>query len=124
MIEQADSELAGLYLSLYFDEDVSVTIVDNLRTRNFLVQSARDMALLGRDDADQLKYAVSQRWTMVTHNRTDFENLHYRYTTTGQKHFGIVIAKRRRNEAVLVAKLLNLLNTVSAEEAENQLYYL
>jgi hypothetical protein len=109
MTEQADGELAALYLSLYFDEDVSVTVVDNLRTRNFRVQSARDVYLLGRDDDDQLKYAVSQRHTIVTHNRTDFENLHYRYATTSQRHFGIVIAKRRRNEAVLVAKLLNLL---------------
>lgn len=124
MSEQADEELAALYLSLYFDEDVSATLAENIRTRSFRVQSARDVHMLGRDDDAQLAYAVSHRFMVVTHNRNDFEKLHYDYLATGQRHYGIVIAKRRRNEAVLVAKLLNLLNTVSAEEAENQLYYL
>jgi hypothetical protein len=124
MSEQADKELAALYLSLYFDEDVSATLTENIHTRSFRVQSARNVHMLGRDDEEQLAYAVLHRYTVVTHNRNDFEKLHYYYLATSQRHYGIVIAKRRRNEAVLVAKLLNLLNTVSAEEAENQLFYL
>jgi hypothetical protein len=124
MSEQAVAELLALYISLYFDEDVSATLVDNFRTRSFRVQSARDVHMLGRNDDEQMSYAVSQRFTIVTHNRTDFENLHYQYMAAGESHYGIVIAKRRHNEAILVAKLLNLLNIVSAEEAENQLYYL
>ncbi len=35
MTEYADQEVAGLYVRLYFDEDVSAGIVENLRQRGF-----------------------------------------------------------------------------------------
>jgi len=35
MAERADQELQALYVRLYFDEDVSAGIVENLRQRGF-----------------------------------------------------------------------------------------
>ena len=50
MTENKEGEFSTLYIHLYFDEDVSVSIVENLRTRGFDVLSARDAEALGRSD--------------------------------------------------------------------------
>jgi len=71
--EDKEGEISTLYIHLYFDEDVSVGIVENLRTRGFDVLSVRDAGVLGRSDDEQMLYAVSQKRAMVTHNRVDFE---------------------------------------------------
>ena len=46
MTERTEAELASLYIPLYFDEDVSADIVNNLLTRGFDVLSARDEGML------------------------------------------------------------------------------
>ena len=56
MTERTDPELQALYLRLYFDEDVSASIVENLRQRGFDVLSARDASRLHLDDDTQLRY--------------------------------------------------------------------
>ena len=75
-----------------------------------------------RDDA-QMLYAVSQRRAIVTHNRVDFEREHRKFVENGLKHYGVIIAKRRKPEEV-VTRLLALLDDVSADEIENQLRYI
>lgn len=124
MTERAGEELASLYIPLYFDEDVSADIVNNLRTPGFDVASARDHGMLRRDDDEQMAHAVSQRRAVVTHNRVHFENQHRKLLETGRKHYGIIIAKRRPKDTQVVAKLLALLNTLTAEEMENQIRYI
>jgi hypothetical protein len=123
MIENKEGEFSTLYIHLYFDEDVSVGIVENLRTRGFDVLSVRDAGARGRSDDEQMLYAVSQKRAIVTHNRVDFENQHVKFLENGMKHYGVIVAKRRRDTEV-VAKLLELLDTVTAEEMRNQLRYI
>ena len=41
MTDRADRDLLALYVRLYFDEDISRDIVENLRQRGFDVLSAR-----------------------------------------------------------------------------------
>lgn len=113
----------SLYIHLYFDEDVSLGIVENLRTRGFDVLSARDAGALGRSDDDQMLYAISQRRAVVTHNRADFERQHEKFIEQGLKHYGVIVAKRRK-DAEVAAKLLALLDQVTAEEMEDQLRYI
>jgi hypothetical protein len=60
---------------------------------------------------------------LVTHNRHDFEARHRRHLDEGTKHCGIVIAKRRSRDETTVAKLLDLLNSVTADEMQMQLRY-
>lgn len=124
MTEYADKELADLYIRFYFDEDVSVDIVANLQRRGFDALSARDANMLKRDDDAQLGFAVSQRRAFVTHNRADFEALHRQCLKAQHSHYGIIIAKRRRHDSQVVAKLLDLLNTVTADEMRGQLRYI
>jgi len=124
MTDQADQDLLALYLRLYFDEDVSAAIVENLRQRGFDVLSARDADRLHLDDDSQLAFAVAQDWAFVTHNRYDFEQRHQQYLKEGREHRGIIIAKRRPGDTAVVAKLLALLNEVTGDEMISQLRYI
>lgn len=63
------------------------------------------------------------RRAVVTHNRVDFEKPHAKFLESGMTHYGMIIAKRRK-DADVVAKLLALLDTVTAEEMQNQLSYI
>ena len=123
MTEDKEGEFSTLYIHLYFDEDVSVGIVENLRTRGFDVLSVRDAGALGRSDDEQMLYAVSQKRAMVTHNRMDFEKQHVKFLENGMQHYGVIVVKRRRDTEV-VSKLLALLDSVTAEEMKNQLRYI
>ena len=123
MTEEKDGEFSTLYIHLYFDEDVSVGIVENLRTRGFDVLSVRDAGARGRSDDEQMLYAVSQKRAIVTHNRVDFEKQHVKFLENGMQHYGVIVAKRRKDTEV-VAKLLELLDTFTAEEMKNQLRYI
>jgi hypothetical protein len=124
MTERADQDLLPLYIRLYFDEDVSVDIVRNLRQRGFDVLSTHEARRLQLDDDAQLSFAVEERRALVTHNRRDFELRHERTLEHGKTHYGIIIARRRPNDGAVVSRLLALLNSVSAEEMLNQLRYI
>lgn len=124
MTNGADQDLLALYVRLYFDEDVSASIVDNLRQRGFDVASARDVGRLQLDDASQLAFAAADGRAIVTHNRLDFERLHQSYLSEGREHHGIIIAKRRPSDIAVVLKLLALLNEVTADDMLNQLRYI
>lgn len=123
MTEQADAVLHALYMRLLFDEDVSVEIVANLKSRGFDVLTVRDAGRLHLADEAQLAFAVQEERALVTHNRIDFELLHAQYLATQRRHFGIIIAKRRVQDYVVVRKLLSVLNSFSSEEMQNQLHY-
>jgi predicted nuclease of predicted toxin-antitoxin system len=123
MTENNEGEFSFLYIHLYFDEDVSVGIVENLQTRGFDVLSARDAGALGKADDEQMLYAVSERRAVVTHNRADFEKQHVKFLESGMNHYGVIAVKRRK-DAEVVNKLLALLEAVTAEEMKNQLRYI
>jgi hypothetical protein len=116
-------ETTSLYIHLYFDEDVSAGVIKNLRTRGFDVLSTHEADMLGKSDDEQMLCAISFQRAILTHNRSDFESQHKKFIEHGLKHYGIIIAKRRK-DAEVVAKMLNLLDTVTAEEMENQLRYI
>jgi uncharacterized protein DUF5615 len=50
-----------LFIELYLDEDVDVLIADLLRARGFKVTTTQEIGKLGKDDEEQLEYAVTQR---------------------------------------------------------------
>jgi len=114
--------LSRLFIELYFDEDVSVFVADLIRARGFSVTTTREAGRLGATDEEQLAHAVGLRRTFLTHNRADFEQLAREYFAAGRSHCGIVIAVRRPPRE-LAGRLLSLLNTVTADEMENQLRY-
>lgn len=117
------SGATGIFAALYFDEDVSIQVVRAIQNRGFDVACPLDRGTLGMGDAEQLALAVSERRGFVTHNRRHFEKLHQRYVAEGKKHFGIVLAVRRGDYRVTVRGLLKLLDKFTADEFENQLFF-
>jgi predicted nuclease of predicted toxin-antitoxin system len=112
-----------LFVDIYLDEDVSVLIAKLLQARGFDAVTARDEGMLGQDDPDQLAYAISVGRSIVTHNRVHFEQLHGEYLAASEKHFGIIIATRR-SPYEITQRLATLLNTFTADEVKNQLFYI
>lgn len=112
-----------LFIELYLDEDVPVLVAELLRAHGFSAVTARDAGLLGKDDVDQLAYAVSHARAIVTHNRADFEDLAKGYFAAGQPHYGIIVA-RRRTPFEVVRRLLILLDSVTADEMQNQVRWI
>jgi predicted nuclease of predicted toxin-antitoxin system len=112
-----------LFVELYFDEDVDILVADLMRARGFTVKTTREEGRLHDNDEAQLAYAVSQQCAVVTHNRTDFENLARLYFETRQTHFGIIIAVRRPPYEI-AKRLASILNQTTADEMQNQIRYI
>lgn len=115
--------MSQIFICLYLDEDVNVLVADLLKARGFDAITARDARQLQATDAEQLMYAVSQERTLVTHNRTDFEELVRDYFASGQMHCGVIFAVRRSPQEI-AQRLLAILNQVTADEMQNQVRYI
>lgn len=115
--------MSRLFIELYLDEDVHVVIADLLQGRGFLAKTVRDVGQLEKSDEEQLAYAVSQRKTLLTHNRHDFEALAREYASAGKTHYGIILAVRYPPYEI-VRRLMRFLNDVTADEMKNQVRYI
>jgi predicted nuclease of predicted toxin-antitoxin system len=113
----------SLFICLYLDEDVNVLVAQLLRAQGFDVTTARDAGQLQATDAEQLAYAVSQGRTLVTHNRTDFEELVVDYFNSGQIHYGVIFAVRRSPQDI-AHRLIAILNQMTSDEMQNQVRYI
>jgi len=115
--------MSRLFIELYLDEDVVVLVAGLIRARGFQTITTQEAGRTGKDDEEQLAYAVSQHKTFLTHNRVHFEALAQEYFAAGKTYYGIIIAVRRPVYE-LVQRLLVILNRVTAGEIENQIRYI
>ena len=115
--------MSRLLIELYLDEDVDVLVAELLRAHGFVAVTTQEAGQKGNDDDEQLTYAVSRQQTLLTHNRDHFLALAQKYFTTGEKHYGIIIAVRRPPQEI-VRRLLPILNQITADEMENQVRYI
>ena len=65
----------------------------------------------------------SRGFTLVTHNRADYEALAEQYRIASRAHAGIIIAVRR-SVTVLAARLLGILDTDAADEIADVVRYI
>ncbi len=112
-----------LFIDLYLDEDVDVVLSHLVRARGFRVMTTQEAGHVGNTDAEQLAFATDQGKTILTHNRIDFEALARRYFEDKKTHSGIIIAVRRHPKE-LARRVLILLNSLTADEIENQVRYI
>lgn len=112
-----------VFIKLYLDEDVDVTVGDIVRTQGFEVFTTTQLSRKGKSDAEQLEFAVSRKWTIVTNNRLDYENLATEYFEMGKTHYGIIMAVRRPPNEI-AARLLGILNNFTVDEIINQIHYI
>ncbi|UBF29029.1 DUF5615 family PIN-like protein [Kovacikia minuta CCNUW1] len=115
--------MTGIFIHIYLDEDVDVLVASLLCSRGFEATTAHQAGQLGKTDAEQLEYAVSQRTAILTHNRIDFENLAREYFEQEKLHYGIIVAVRNPYQEI-VQRLLTILNSTTADEMANQLLYI
>ncbi|MEO1094447.1 MAG: DUF5615 family PIN-like protein [Cyanobacteria bacterium J06638_28] len=115
--------MSDIFIHVYLDEDVDILIANLLRSRSFDATTARPAKQLGKTDAEQLAYATSQRAAILTHNRTDFEELAQQYFDTARSHSGIIVAVRRPYTEI-VKRLLTILDSTTADEMGNQILYI
>jgi predicted nuclease of predicted toxin-antitoxin system len=115
--------LKQLFIDLYLDEDVDVVLSHLVRARGFRVMTTQEAGHVGNTDAEQLAFATDQGKTILTHNRVDFEALARRYFEDKKTHSGIIIAVRRHPKE-LARRVLILLNSLTADEIENQIRYI
>jgi predicted nuclease of predicted toxin-antitoxin system len=112
-----------LFASVYLDEDTSVVIADLLKANGIHALTVRDAGQLSKSDEQQLLFAASKKMAILTHNRADFEELAAAFSASGRSHSGIIIAVRRTPHEIL-EKLLHLLNEWTADEIDNQVFYI
>jgi predicted nuclease of predicted toxin-antitoxin system len=113
-----------LFISLYLDEDVSIKIAVNLQNRGFDVLHAVEAGMLSARDEEQIEKAILEQRTFLTHNKKHFRILHEKYLVSGKKHFGIIVAGRKRNFFETIKRLLDIIQTFSPEEMENQIRFI
>ncbi len=111
-----------LFIKLYLDEDVDVVIAAMLRARGFGVTTTQAEGNLGAADATQLAHAADKQMAVLTHNRQDFERLFEDCASSGRSHSGIIVAFRRPAREI-VRRLIVILNSVTADEMDNQIRY-
>ena len=112
-----------LFATLYIDEDVSVLVATLLQARGVDVLTARDQKMLGQQDQEQLAFAVAQRRCLLTHNRDHFLALHLQYIAEKKRHSGIIIAVKR-NPYELAERIGMLINRMTADEIEDQIFFM
>lgn len=71
--------MSRLFIELHLDEDTDVLIADLVRSRGFKVTTAQEAGQIGKQDDEQLAYALSQRSALLTHNHVHFEALAREY---------------------------------------------
>lgn len=115
-----------MQIRLYVDEDAMArTLVKGLRARGVDVTTVLDEGMSEQNDAAQLEYAIQQGRVLYTFNVSHFCQLHTDYIAQGKKHEGIIVVYRQRySVGEQIRRLLNLINTKSAEEMRNTLQFL
>lgn len=115
--------MTDIFIHVYLDEDVDVLVATLLRSRGFEAITTHQAGQLGKTDTEQLGYAVSQKASILTHNRTDFEDLAREYFEQEKPHYGIIIAARNPCQEIM-KRLLVILCSTTADEMENQILYI
>lgn len=111
---------------LYFDEDTGDTgLVRALRQRGITVETTQGLNRKGLSDPEQLAFAASEGFTIVTANVGHYVALHSDYILASREHAGIICLS---NQKVSVGRQLRGLVAIqqehSAETMRNNLEFL
>lgn len=78
-------------MKFYLDEDISPKIAEILRQKGIEAKSAHETGMIGASDFEQLSYAASKNYCMVTRNRNDFIQLTIIFFNENRPHSGLLI---------------------------------
>ena len=113
-------------MRLYVDEDAEQrSLVRALRERGIDVTTALEAGMIGHSDEEQLDHAVREERAIYTLNVGDFARLHQEYLAAGRRHCGIiVIPSQRYDVGRKIRRLVDLVETKSAQEIRNCIEFL
>jgi hypothetical protein len=113
-------------IRLYVDEDASEhSVVKALRNRGIDVITALDAGMSGAADEAHLAFAISQGRIIYSLNVGHFCRLHGEFLAQNRDHSGIIlIPKQRYSIGEKVRRLMQLIDSSSAEEMRNRLEFL
>lgn len=118
--------IPGLSLSLYFDHNFDERIGLAVRRASYDIVIAREVDNERLSDEEHLRWATAHGRTIVTYDRGDFRKLNTEWAERGDVHAGIIIvlAPPRLGFRETFARLINVLETVIADEMPGQLLWL
>jgi predicted nuclease of predicted toxin-antitoxin system len=110
-----------LFIFLYTDEDVTHRLAPLLRERGYEAESAWEVGTIGFTDEEQLAFAASRGWAILTYNRKDFSVLARSWQEAGRSHAGIILSGQfsNRQTGELLRQVCRFLDSVSASEMWN-----
>ena len=109
-----------LFVALYTDSHITRILAKELKARGFDALSAHDVGNSDLDDADHLAYAAEHQRALLTFNAKDFVPLFSEWWAQGRIHAGVIVSEQIPLSELL-RRTLNLLNTMTAREMENNL---
>ena len=100
-------------IRFHLDENVSGAVATALRRRGIDVTTPADVGLIGADDSEHVRFALSQGRVVVTHD-DDFTRVH----ADGAAHAGICYCPKDKHP---IGNLVHLLILVHECFAENEM---
>ncbi len=70
-----------------------------------------------------MAFAAADGRAIVTHNRSDFEQLHLQYFTESRNHSCIIVASVKRDLGITRDRILDLVNRLGQVYMSNQLLF-
>ena len=112
-------------IRLYVDEDAAQhAVVDGLRSHGIDVLTVLETGIIGESDEEQLTFAAAQGRAIYTLNVSDFCRLHTEFLASGRQHSGIIVIPRQRySVGEKIRRLLQIVNSLTAEQMCNRLEY-
>jgi predicted nuclease of predicted toxin-antitoxin system len=110
-------------LRVYLDEDVDVLLAGLLTARGYDCLTTMTAGRLGKTDEEQLEFAGQESRVLITHNRTDFENLARAWWSAQRDHAGIVLALRRADVYDLARHVIPVLQLYDQAGWRNTILY-
>ncbi len=110
-------------IKLLIDEDTHLALAEALRKRGYDAIHVREAGRLGRADLDQLDYAAGEGRCFMTFNMGEFVMWHGEWMRHEREHGGIVVSSQKPI-GLLLRETLAFLQSHSAAEVHNQLWFL
>jgi len=110
-------------IALLLDEDVRPMLAEIVRQRGYDAIHVLELGRTGKNDAEQLAYAVSRKRAILTHNIRDFRLLDRQYRQRGKEHFGILLSDQTTLRELL-QRTLRFLGRRTAEDVRNNIFWL
>lgn len=120
------AKLEPLYIRLYLDRHIKLTLAEDLSVRGFDVLTTQQAGMDTAGDEDQLVFAAKEGRAILTFNIRDFAALQQQWMHAGRSHAGVIVSQQlgSRQYGLLLQRTLRLLETMTSDELRNNLVHL